>query len=79
VEDTGCGIAPDHLSRIFDRFYRVDSSRSSKGTGLGLALVKSITDLHGGSATVTSDLNRGTIVTLTFPAQNSSLAEPAAS
>jgi len=75
VEDTGCGIAPHHLSRIFDRFYRVDSSRSSKGTGLGLALVKSITDLHGGSATATSELNRGTTVTLTFPTQNSSVAD----
>ena len=75
VEDTGCGIAPHHLSRIFDRFYRVDSSRSSKGTGLGLALVKSITDLHGGSATATSELNRGTTITLTFPAQDSSVAE----
>ena len=75
VGDTGCGIAPHHLSRIFDRFYRVDSSRSSKGTGLGLALVKSITDLHGGSATVTSQLNRGTTVTLTFPGQNNSVAE----
>jgi two-component system, OmpR family, heavy metal sensor histidine kinase CusS len=75
VEDTGCGIAPHHLSRIFDRFYRVDSSRSSKGTGLGLALVKSITDLHGGSATATSELNRGTTVTLTFPAQKSPIAE----
>jgi len=75
VEDTGCGIPPHHLSRIFDRFYRIDSSRSSKGTGLGLALVKSITDLHGGSAMATSELNRGTTVTLTFPAQNSSVAE----
>ncbi len=75
VEDTGCGIAAHHLLRIFDRFYRVDSSRSSKGTGLGLALVKSITDLHGGSATATSELNRGTTVTLIFPAKNNSVAE----
>jgi two-component system, OmpR family, heavy metal sensor histidine kinase CusS len=75
VEDTGCGIAPHHLLRIFDRFYRVDSSRSSKGTGLGLALVKSITDLHGGSATATSELNCGTTVTLIFPAKNNSVAE----
>jgi two-component system heavy metal sensor histidine kinase CusS len=74
VEDTGCGIAPHHLSRIFDRFYRVDSSRSSKGTGLGLALVKSITDLHGGSAMATSEVNRGTTVTLSFPAQTNSIA-----
>ena len=75
VGDTGCGIAPHHLSRIFDRFYRVDSSRSSKGTGLGLALVKSIIDLHGGSATATSAVGRGTTVTLTFPAQNRSFEE----
>ena len=67
VKDTGSGIAAQHLPRIFDRFYRADSSRSSQGLGLGLALVKSITDLHGGSATVESEVNRGTCVTLTFP------------
>jgi two-component system heavy metal sensor histidine kinase CusS len=65
VKDTGSGIAPEHLSRVFDRFYRADSSRSSHGTGLGLALVKSIMDLHGGSAAVESI--GGTTVTLTFP------------
>jgi len=69
VEDTGCGIPPQHLPRVFDRFYRADSSRSSQGTGLGLALVKSITDLHGGSVEVASEVNRGTTVTLTFPAK----------
>ncbi|MEY2540837.1 MAG: two-component system, OmpR family, heavy metal sensor histidine kinase CusS [Verrucomicrobiota bacterium] len=67
VSDTGCGIAAEHIPRIFDRFYRVDPSRSSHGAGLGLALVKSITGLHGGSATVQSEPNRGTTVTLTFP------------
>jgi two-component system, OmpR family, heavy metal sensor histidine kinase CusS len=67
VKDTGCGIAAEHLPRVFDRFYRVDSSRSSQGSGLGLALVKSITDLHGGSAVVESEVDRGTVVTLTFP------------
>jgi two-component system, OmpR family, heavy metal sensor histidine kinase CusS len=67
VKDTGCGIAAEHLSRVFDRFYRVDSSRSSKGSGLGLALVKSITTLHGGSATVESEVDRGTTVTITLP------------
>jgi two-component system heavy metal sensor histidine kinase CusS len=69
IEDTGCGIPPQHLPRIFDRFYRAESSRSSQGTGLGLALVKSITDLHGGSVEVASEVNRGTTVTLTFPAK----------
>jgi two-component system, OmpR family, heavy metal sensor histidine kinase CusS len=72
VEDTGCGIPPQHLSRVCDRFYRVDSSRSSQGTGLGLALVKSITDLHGGTVAVASEVNRGTTVTLTFPAKEHS-------
>jgi len=67
VTDTGSGIASEHLTRVFDRFYRADSSRSSEGLGLGLALVKSITDLHGGSASVESELNRGTKVSLTFP------------
>ena len=68
VSDNGCGIAKEHLSRVFDRFYRVDASRSSAGAGLGLSLVKSITELHGGSATLQSEPGRGTTVTLTFPA-----------
>ncbi|PZR71132.1 MAG: two-component sensor histidine kinase [Chthoniobacterales bacterium] len=67
VKDTGSGIAPEHLPRVFDRFYRADSSRSSDGSGLGLALVKSITELHGGSATIESTVGTGTIVTITFP------------
>jgi two-component system heavy metal sensor histidine kinase CusS len=67
VKDTGSGMAAEHLPRVFDRFYRADSSRSSEGSGLGLALVKSITDLHGGSATIESELDRGTTVTLSFP------------
>jgi two-component system, OmpR family, heavy metal sensor histidine kinase CusS len=69
VSDNGCGIAAEHLPRVFDRFYRVDASRSSGGAGLGLALVKSIVDLHGGSARIESEVNRGTIAVLTFPSQ----------
>ena len=69
VADTGCGIAPEHIPRVFDRFFRADPARSSHGVGLGLALVKSIVDLHGGSAEVQSELGRGTTVTLTFPKQ----------
>jgi two-component system heavy metal sensor histidine kinase CusS len=67
VTDTGCGIAAEQVPRVFDRFYRADPSRSSRGTGLGLALVKSIIDLHGGSAAITSEVNSGTTVALTFP------------
>jgi two-component system heavy metal sensor histidine kinase CusS len=71
VGDTGCGIAPEHLPRVFDRFYRADSSRSAHGAGLGLALVKSIMNLHGGSATLKSEISRGTTVVLTFPTKAS--------
>ncbi len=67
VQDTGSGIPAEHLARVFDRFYRVDSARSSQGSGLGLALVKSIVQLHGGAASIESTPNRGTCVTLTFP------------
>ena len=67
VIDNGAGIAPEHLPRVFDRFYRADSSRSSDGVGLGLALVKSIVDLHGGLATIESRIDRGTTVVLSFP------------
>ncbi|MGB8341205.1 MAG: HAMP domain-containing sensor histidine kinase, partial [Chthoniobacterales bacterium] len=67
VRDTGCGIPEAHISRIFDRFYRVDPSRSTEGTGLGLSHVKSIADLHGGSISVQSEVGRGTAVTLRFP------------
>ena len=69
VRDSGSGIAPEHLPRVFDRFYRGDASRSSAGTGLGLALVKSIVDLHGGSVAVESVQGRGTTVTLIFPSK----------
>jgi two-component system heavy metal sensor histidine kinase CusS len=68
VSDNGSGIAPEHLPRVFDRFYRAESSRGSDGAGLGLALVKSIVDLHGGSASIQSEIGRGTTVTLKFPA-----------
>jgi len=76
VTDNGPGIAAEHLARVFDRFYRVDSSRSSEGTGLGLALVKSIVDLHGGSAAIESQPSNGTTVTLTFPGNSAVAAAP---
>jgi two-component system heavy metal sensor histidine kinase CusS len=68
VSDNGFGIAPEHLPRVFDRFYRAESSRGSDGAGLGLALVKSILGLHGGSAAIESKFGHGTRVTLEFPA-----------
>jgi two-component system, OmpR family, heavy metal sensor histidine kinase CusS len=69
VRDNGSGIAPEHLPRVFDRFYRAESSRGSDGAGLGLALVKSIVDLHGGTARIQSEPGCGTTVTLIFPLQ----------
>jgi two-component system, OmpR family, heavy metal sensor histidine kinase CusS len=71
VQDNGCGIGPEHLPRIFDRFYRVDAARSSSSanSGLGLAIVRSVMELHGGSARAESELGVGTKVTLTFPAE----------
>jgi two-component system heavy metal sensor histidine kinase CusS len=70
VEDTGCGIAAEHLPHVLDRFYRADRSRSSSagGVGLGLAIVKGIVELHGGSVSVASEPGCGTCVTLVLPA-----------
>lgn len=75
VSDTGCGIAPEHLPHLFDRFYRIDDARSAerRGIGLGLAIVKSIVTLHGGSAEVLSELRHGTRVMLTFPGPSESV------
>ncbi|MCE9582236.1 MAG: heavy metal sensor histidine kinase [Planctomycetes bacterium] len=69
VRDTGAGIGPEHISKVFDRFYRADTARNSKagGTGLGLAIVKSIAALHKGTAEIESSPGKGTVVTLTFP------------
>jgi len=70
VSDTGKGIPSDQISRVFDRFYRVDASRSpsSGGAGLGLSIVKSIMDLHNGTVEIQSEPTKGTTVTLLFPA-----------
>ena len=68
VADTGGGIAEEHLPRLFDRFYRVDSARASRdGAGLGLSIVKSIVELHGGTVAVTSQLGHGTQITMRIP------------
>jgi two-component system phosphate regulon sensor histidine kinase PhoR len=69
VSDTGEGIAPEHLARIFERFYRVDRARSRAlgGTGLGLAIVKHLARAHGGEATVRSTVGAGTVFTVELP------------
>jgi two-component system heavy metal sensor histidine kinase CusS len=74
VADTGAGIPPEALPRVFDRFFRVDPARSritggtmSGGTGLGLAIVQSIVTLHGGNAAIASQPGCGTSVTLRLP------------
>lgn len=70
VRDQGCGIAPEHHARLFERFYRVDKARSRKlgGTGLGLAIVKHIVLAHRGEVSVESAPGRGSTFTISLPA-----------
>jgi signal transduction histidine kinase len=69
VLDTGVGIAPEHLPRIFERFYRVDPARSREqgGTGLGLAIVRHLMDAHDGRVEAASIPGRGTTISAYFP------------
>ncbi|MEN9937501.1 MAG: hypothetical protein RLZZ387_4080, partial [Chloroflexota bacterium] len=70
VSDTGCGIAPEHLPHIFERFYRADPARGreSGNAGLGLAIASTLVEAMGGQIGATSTLGRGTTVWLTLPA-----------
>jgi signal transduction histidine kinase len=65
VHDTGSGIAPDQLDRIFDRFYR---SPDSPGSGLGLPIAKSLVEAHGGTTTASSSIGAGTAIRFSLPA-----------
>ena len=69
VRDHGCGIAREHLPRLFERFYRVDKARSRKlgGTGLGLAIVKHIAQAHGGYVSVESNFGKGSTFCVHLP------------
>jgi heavy metal sensor kinase len=70
MQDTGPGIAPQHVAHVFDRFYRVDTgrSRTQGGSGLGLAIAQSIAQIHGGQITVESVVDQGSTFTIRLPA-----------
>jgi signal transduction histidine kinase len=76
VRDTGYGIPPEAQERLFERFYRVDRSRSRAegGTGLGLAIVKQLVELHRGHVMVESEVGVGSCFTVLIPDQTSDVA-----
>ncbi|MBI6864908.1 HAMP domain-containing sensor histidine kinase [Lysinibacillus fusiformis] len=67
VEDNGIGMTAAQLAKVYDRFYRADTSRTKQGTGLGLAIVKQIVELHGGTVHIESTVNAGTKVYIDLP------------
>jgi signal transduction histidine kinase len=67
VSDTGMGIPPEEQPKIWQRLYRGDKSRSAKGLGLGLSLVKAVVEAHGGSVSVQSAVGRGSTFTVKLP------------
>jgi signal transduction histidine kinase len=72
VIDQGIGIAPEHQKQIFDRFYQVDNTATRRygGTGMGLALVKQLVEMHSGKVAVESVPGRGSTFTITLPSGN---------
>jgi signal transduction histidine kinase len=71
VEDTGIGIAPEHLDRLFEDFFRAPNAKSvsEAGTGLGLSIVKQSVQMHGGCIRVDSEVGRGTRFIVTLPVE----------
>ena len=69
VSDTGVGIPPEHLPRLFERFYRVDSARAREdgGTGIGLAIARSVVEAHGGHLKAESEMGKGSSFTFDLP------------
>jgi signal transduction histidine kinase len=68
VADSGPGIPSEDLGRVFERFYRVDKSRTGPGTGLGLAIVRHLVELHGGDVRASNRAGGGAVFTVTLPA-----------
>ena len=77
VQDTGIGIAPHDLARVFDRFHRIEraAARTHEGSGIGLALVRELVAIHGGTVDVVSVLGQGTVFTVRLPIGTAHLAE----
>lgn len=75
VSDGGAGIAQEDLPHVFDRFYQSDQIRSSRGTGIGLALCKELVELHGGSIAVKSTLGKGSTFSILLPLSQSQVRE----
>lgn len=71
IQDEGYGIAPEELPYVWDRFYKSDKSRQSKGTGLGLAIAKHLVEIHQGEVSLTSEVSKGTTVTILLPLKSS--------